>query len=165
MKQPEQLWSELEGVIGGLVLERKAFRDELTLLVEREKIVAVLGKLKELRFNFLTDLSGVDYLGYPEPPRARFAVVYHLLAHSTGDRLRLKVPVDEKDAHVPSAIGIYRAALWQEREVFDMFGILFDGHPDLRRILTPEGFEAYPLRKDYPVQGRGERNRFPRIPR
>lgn len=163
MKTVEQLSEELSELLGELVLERKIFRGELTLVVHKSDIIEVLSRLKHDGFNFLVDEAGVDYLGYPEPQRARFAVVYRLLSHSTGDRVCVKVPVPEDDLRLPTATILWKGANWPEREIFDMFGIVFDGHPDLRRILTPEGFEAFPLRKDYPIEGLGERERFPRL--
>jgi NADH-quinone oxidoreductase subunit C len=104
----------------------------------------------------------VDYLGYPGSAReARFEVIYHLASFRGAEhrgRIRIKVPVQEAGASIASAVPVYRGALWPEREVFDMFGILFEGHPDLRRILMPVNFRHHPLRKDYPLRGMGERD-------
>jgi len=123
---------------------------ELTVTFERERLIEVLGKLKASPYNFhqLIDLTGVDY-----PKRARrFDVVYHLLSLTQNIRLRIKVETDEV-VPVASAREIYPNADWYEREAFDMYGILFAGHPDLRRILTDYGFEGHPLRKDFPMTG------------
>ncbi len=124
---------------------------ELTVKVEAPHIVPILTFLRddpECRFTLLIDLCGVDY-----PNRARrFDVVYHLLSLEKNQRIRVKVETDETSA-VPSAVAVYPAANWFEREAFDMYGILFSGHPDLRRILTDYGFEGFPLRKDFPLSG------------
>ena len=124
---------------------------ELTIKVEAAQIVSVLTWLRddpECRFRLLVDICGADY---PNRPR-RFDVVYHLLSIEKNRRIRIKVEADEAAA-VPSAVPVFRAADWFEREAFDMYGILFSGHPDLRRILTDYGFEGFPLRKDFPLTG------------
>src|SRR5947209_1763030 len=124
---------------------------ELTIKVEAAQIVSVLTWLRddpECRFRLLVDICGADY-----PNRARrFDVVYHLLSIEKNRRIRIKVETDEAAA-VPSAVPVFLAADWFEREAFDMYGILFSGHPDLRRILTDYGFEGFPLRKDFPLTG------------
>ena len=122
---------------------------ELTIEARRDDIVAVLTKLRDqFEFQQLTDLAGVDY-----PERAeRFDVVYHLLSLTKNLRVRVRVTTDERAA-VPSVTGVYPAADWFEREAFDMYGMLFSGHPDLRRLLTDYGFQGYPLRKDFPMTG------------
>jgi NADH-quinone oxidoreductase subunit C len=104
----------------------------------------------ELRFDFLVDLTAVDYLGRTP----RFEVVYQLQSVALHHRLRVKLPVDGSDPVVPTATGLWKSALWAEREAFDMFGIRFEGHPDLRRILMYPEFEGHPLRKDYPLNQR-----------
>jgi NADH-quinone oxidoreductase subunit C len=103
-------------------------------------------------------------IGHPRPA-ARFGLVYLLSNISTADRLTVRVMLDEPDLSVPSVVTLWEGANWLEREVWDMFGVQFEGHPDLRRILLPEEFTAHPLRKDYPLQGRGERHNFPVIAR
>lgn len=135
----------------GVVEEVTYFRDEVTVVVRPEAIVRVCRFLKEdpeLGYNFLADLCGVDWLGKREP---RFEVVYHLYSIPRADRIRVKVRVAE-GAEVESVMSVWNTANWHEREVFDMFGIRFTGHPDLRRILMPEEWEGHPLRKDYPVE-------------
>jgi NADH-quinone oxidoreductase subunit C len=112
----------------------------------------------------LAELTAVDYLEYPGATD-RFGVVYGLLSTLTGERLIVKTFVNPPDPKLPSVVPLWRAADWMEREVFDMFGIVFTGHPDLRRILMPEEFTAFPLRKDYPLRGRGERHNFPVLTR
>jgi len=122
---------------------------ELTLLAGRDQIVEVLQGLKdepEFRFQQLIDLCGVDY---PERP-LRFDVVYHLLSLTKNLRIRVKVQTDA-EAPVPSVTPVYPNADWYEREAFDMYGVKFEGHPDLRRILLPEDWTGYPLRKDYGI--------------
>jgi NADH-quinone oxidoreductase subunit C len=125
--------------------------DELTLFAHAEQIVKILTFLRDdsqCRFETLIDICGADY-----PGRARrFDVVYHLLSMRENRRLRIKVKVEEGGT-VPSVVDVYPAANWNEREAFDMYGILFSGHPDLRRILTDYGFEGHPLRKDFPLSG------------
>jgi NADH-quinone oxidoreductase subunit C len=126
-------------------------RGELTLEVDRDQIANVLRYLRDdLRclFTCLIDICGVDY---PEREN-RFDVVYHLLSLQLNHRIRLKVQTDEYAA-VPTAIGVFPAANWFEREAFDLYGILFSGHPDLRRLLTDYGFQGHPLRKDFPLTG------------
>jgi NADH-quinone oxidoreductase subunit C len=124
---------------------------ELTLTVEAADIVRVLTFLHddpEMQFKILIDICGVDY---PNRPR-RFDVVYHLLSLAKNRRIRVKLEADETTP-VPSCVSVYPAADWFEREVFDMYGVMFSGHPDLRRILTEYGFTGFPLRKDFPLTG------------
>jgi len=111
------------------------------------------------RFEQLADLTCIDYLNYPDA-QDRFAVIYTLTSVSRSDRFWVKCYVNDPSPEVPSVTGIWKGADWLEREVWDLFGIRFTGHPDLRRIMTWEGFEAHPLRKDYPLHGRGERENF-----
>ncbi len=124
---------------------------ELTVVVKRESVEKVLSYLrdhKDYLFKELIDLCGVDYPDRPE----RFDVVYHLLSLKFNRRIRIKVSTDEQ-MPVPTVTSVYSAANWFERETYDMYGIRFDGHPDLRRLLTDYGFEGYPLRKDFPLTG------------
>jgi NADH-quinone oxidoreductase subunit C len=109
------------------------------------------------RFDMLAELTCVDYLTFPGLMPARFGVTYGLLSTTANQRLWIKVFVGEDQPNVPSVSSLWASANWFEREVFDMFGVQFDGHPDLRRILTAPGMQFFPLRKDYPVTGRGER--------
>lgn len=135
--------------LGGRVLAAKVSVGEVTLTVKRESILEVLTTLRdEFQFEVLIDICGVDY-----PSRAeRFEVVYHLLSVRTNRRIRVKLSTDE-NTPVASAIPAYPAANWWEREAYDMYGILFSDHPDLRRILTDYGFQGFPLRKDFPLTG------------
>ena len=126
---------------------------ETTWVVPREHIVAVCALLKttpELEFNFLADLCGFDRGPEEEP---RFEVNYHLFSTTRYHRLRLKVILNEDDPHVPTVTGVWRTANWHERETFDLFGIIFDDHPDLRRILLPDDWQGHALRKDFPLRG------------
>ncbi|MDD4891950.1 MAG: NADH-quinone oxidoreductase subunit C [Phycisphaerae bacterium] len=117
------------------------------------------------RFDMLADLTCVDYLGYPGLAPARFGVTYSLLSTTHNRRLWIKVFVSEDRLAVPTMTGLWASADWFEREVFDMFGVVFTGHPDLRRILTAPGMKYFPLRKDYPLTGLGERESLPVIRR
>ncbi len=139
--------------------EFEEFRDQLSIRIPKNKLidfVTYLNQEPQLSFDYLTDVTGVDYLKMEREPR--FDVVYHLYSFEHNWRVRVKVGVDEEDMDVPSLSGIWRAALWLEREAFEMFGFHFTGHPDLRRLLLPDVFDGFPLRKDYPLQGRGERD-------
>jgi NADH-quinone oxidoreductase subunit C len=137
--------------LGAKLVEAATAFGELTLHVHRDDIIEVLTTLRDdkaLQFVSFIDICGADY-----PARAeRFDVVYHLLSPAKNARVRVKVTTDE-DTPVPSATAVYPGALWFEREAWDLFGILFTGHPDLRRILTDYGFEGHPLRKDFPTTG------------
>ena len=136
-------------MVGALGVQAQVAFGELTLIAERERIVEVLTALRD-RFEFqqLVDLCGVDFPDREE----RFEVVYHLLSMTKNVRVRVKVSTDEIKP-VPSVMGAYPNADWFEREAFDMYGMLFEGHPDLRRLLTDYGFQGHPLRKDFPMTG------------
>jgi NADH-quinone oxidoreductase subunit C len=141
------------------------FRDNRRVLVSPERVYAFLECLKTAcGFDMLAELTAVDYLRYPDA-RDRFGVVYVLVNTQTGERILVKTHLNEPDLTLASAFPLWRGADWLEREVFDMYGIVFEGHPDLRRILLPEEFTSYPLRKDYPLRGHGERHNFPVITR
>ncbi len=143
---------------GGRIVETHAHRGDHTAVVERSAILEVLRVCRDdadLRFDILMDLTAVDYLKYPGREFGpRFEVVYHLYSLPHNHRVRIKVSVEEDGAHVPSVVPLWLIANWFEREVWDMFGIRFDGHPDLRRLLMYEEFQGHPLRKDYPVNKR-----------
>lgn len=134
----------------------KLFRNEITLIVAPAMIVEVMLYLRNtpgLVYNFLSDISAVDY--YPDPPTAehpeRFGLAYHLYSMLYNRRLRIKVFLPEEDPAIASIIDVWPAANWLEREAFDMMGIRFDGHPDLRRLLMPEDWDGHPQRRDYPL--------------
>ena len=141
------------------------FRDNRRVLVKPEQLYDFLDCLKSAcGFDMLVDVTAVDYLNYPDA-RDRFGVVYVLLNTATGERVIVKTYLNEPDLTIPSAFPLWKGADWMEREVYDMYGIVFADHPDLRRILMPEEFTNYPLRKDYPLRGRGERHNFPVLTR
>lgn len=126
---------------------------ETTVIVPREHIVEACSFLKiapGLEFDLLADLCGFDRGPEEEP---RFEVNYHLFSTTLYHRLRLKVLLNEEDPHVPTVTGVWRTANWHERETYDLFGVIFDGHPDLRRILLPEDWQGHALRKDFPLRG------------
>ena len=146
-----ELDTQVRTALGDAVLDGAVAYGDLSLVVEGARIVEVLTRLRDdpaLRFVSFIDLCGVDYPGRER----RFDVVYHLLSPSRNERVRVKVETDEVTP-VPSIIPVFPAANWFEREAYDLYGILFSDHPDLRRILTDYGFEGYPLRKDFPLTG------------
>ena len=154
----------LQAKYGTDVIE-STFRDNRRINIPADKLFEILSGLKsDHGFNMLVDITAVDYLEY-EGATDRFGVVYLLLNMATSERLIVRTRVNLPDPVLPSVYSLWRGSDWMEREVFDMFGIRFDGHPDLRRILMPEEFTAFPLRKDYPLKGRGERHNFPVITR
>ncbi|MBI2524544.1 MAG: NADH-quinone oxidoreductase subunit C [Candidatus Rokubacteria bacterium] len=154
----QAMLARLGSRLGGRLLATHDERGDHTAVVAREGIIDALGFCRdqpELRFNVLVDLTAVDYLTFPgREDGPRFEVVYHLYSIPHNHRLRLKVPVEQDDAVVPTATSLWPIADWLEREVWDMFGIRFAGHPDLRRLLLYEEFEGHPLRKDYPIERR-----------
>ncbi|OWK41667.1 NADH-quinone oxidoreductase subunit C [Fimbriiglobus ruber] len=145
------------------------FRDNRRVSVAADKspdvIFGLLACLKnECGFDMLADLAGIDYLNYPGAAD-RFAVVYALTNTATGERVFVKAHANDPDPALPSAVPLWEGANWMEREVYDMFGVTFTGHPDLRRILMPDEFTSFPLRKDYPLRGAGERHNFVTVTR
>jgi NADH-quinone oxidoreductase subunit C len=153
----------LELSIGSL--GQSEFRGQTRVVVPREQLAAAFTTLRDARgFDLLVDVTCVDYLNYRDAEH-RFGLVYQLANVTTNERITLRVYLDEPDLTVTSATGWWEGANWMEREVWDMFGITFAGHPDHRRILCPDEFTAHPLRKDYPLQGRGERHNFPVLTR
>ncbi len=122
---------------------------ELTLTINPEAIRAACSTLQAAGYNFFEDMTAIDW--FPTSPR--FQLSYHILSHKLLDRIRLRVMLDEADPTVDSITPVWPGANFFEREVFDLFGIRFDGHPDLRRIMMPDDWKGYPLRKDYPVEG------------
>lgn len=142
-----------------------AFRDNQRVIVTPESLFPLLKCLKETcGFDMLAELGCIDYLNYPGATD-RFAVVYGLTNTSTSERVFVKTHVNDPDPVLPSVIELWRGADWLEREVYDMYGVRFTGHPDLRRILMPHEFVGHPLRKDYPLRGYGERHNFPSVTR
>lgn len=153
------LADNLKTALGERIAGLEESRGELTLMVKATDLLWAAAQLRDqpqLRFEQLVDLCGVDYLEFGNRPRegARYAVVYHLLSVSRNQRLRLRVFAPEDDfPSVDSVDGVWASANWYEREAFDLFGIVFPGHPDLRRILTDYGFIGHPFRKDFPLSG------------
>jgi NADH-quinone oxidoreductase subunit C len=143
--------AQLQELLGDTLLETSTKLAELTIEVRPDAIVRVLSALRDdvrMQYWSLIDLCGVDW-----PNRAeRFDIVYHLLSPKQNARIRIKLRVDEETA-VPSVISVYPNADWYEREVYDLYGVFFSGHPDLRRLLTDYGFDGHPLRKDFPLTG------------
>ena len=143
---------------GAAVVETHDQHGDHTAVVRRESLVEVLRHCRDLpalAFDMLTDLTAVDYLKFPgREDGPRFEVVYHLYSLAHNHRLRVKVSVEEDDAVVPTAVPLWPIANWLEREVWDMFGVRFTGHPNLRRLLLYEEFVGHPLRKDYPIDRR-----------
>ena len=146
------LIASLQEAVPGAEIESTPSVDlQWTIYVSREALPGVAQALRdrpEMAFNFLAEITAVDF--WPREPR--FELVYILVSIPNRLRLRMKVRLPGEDPHVPTMIGVWPAANWLEREVWDLFGIAFDGHPDPRRLLMPEDWEGYPLRKDYPVQ-------------
>jgi NADH-quinone oxidoreductase subunit C len=141
-------YPEFDAAVTKIVVDR----DELTLYVTKEHIRSVARTMRDdpaLRFELLANLSGVDYIGSVN----RFHVVYNLTSMTYRRQVRLETSASLDDPHVPSVTGVYPGADWQERETYDMFGVIFDGHPALTRILMPDDWDGYPQRKDYPLGG------------
>jgi len=142
---------KIKAQFGEIISEPTEFRGEITLKVaDAEKIAAVCHFAKSIGFDYLVDISSID--NYGNDPR--WTVVYHLRAIVNGVEIRLKTDVSEEVSEVPSVLSVWRTANWHEREIYDMMGIRFKGHPDLRRILMWEGYPYYPLRKDFPLAGK-----------
>jgi len=161
----EETVQRLSQAIGADQIRTSEFRDNRRVLVSPAKVYSVLQFCRtSLGFDMLFEETAVDYLKYPGA-RDRYGVVYGLLNMTTGERLFVKTFLNEPDLTLPSAYPLWKGAEWMEREIYDMFGIEFEGHPDLRRILMPPEFASFPLRKDYPMRGRGERHNFPVITR
>jgi NADH-quinone oxidoreductase subunit C len=148
----EKVLDRLKVKFADAVLEANEFRGELTVVISKERIVDVCKFLKddtELRFDFLADLCGIDM----NTPSKRFGVIYNVYSYMNKYRMRLKTFTEEEHLRVPTVTDIWKTANWHEREAFDMFGIIFEGHPDLRRMYMPDEFEYHPLRKDFPLMG------------
>jgi len=147
----EELAKHVEAVLGARTVRSQVALGELTIVVGSDEILAVLVTLRDdaqCLFEQLIDICGVDY---PEREK-RFEVVYHLLSPRRNQRIRVKCETDA-ETPVPSVVDVFPTANWYEREAYDMYGILFSGHPDLRRLLTDYGFQGFPLRKDFPLTG------------
>jgi NADH-quinone oxidoreductase subunit C len=153
-KLQQLLLNKLRERFGDAIIDLTADRGELTLIVERKPIVAIMTLLRDdpdFQFNFLSYLTAVDYLALGRTPR--YDVVYQLYSIPKTHRLRVRAAVPEEDPTIDSVFPVWKTANFIEREAYDMFGILFLGHPDLRRILMPDDWEGHPLRKDFPLGG------------
>ena len=159
----------VDDVLAGLAdrfgtLDTSVYRGQTRVVVPADVSFDALAWLKESGFDLLVDVTCVDYLEYQDA-KHRYGLVYLLASTATNQRLTVRVFADDPDPTVRSVVPLWAGANWLEREVWDLFGIRFTGHPDLRRLVMPEEFAAHPLRKDYPLQGRGERHNFPVITR
>jgi len=151
--EPTEIAEKIKEKFPNEVVDVTNFRDQVSVIVKRGRIGDICRYLHDepvLLFEHLQDLCGVDYHGKKEP---RFEVVYNLYSIKYHHRIRVRAQVPENDSHIHTVTSIWAGANWHERECFDMFGIEFKGHPDLRRILLPEDWEGHPLRKDYPLKG------------
>lgn len=161
----DEIVGKLKGRFGESAITTSQFRDNFRVHAGADKVFGVLEYLKQdCGFDMLVELGGADYLHYPEA-KDRYGVWYCLLDTTTGGRLIVKTFVNDPQPKLKSVYGLWKGSDWMEREVYDMYGVIFDGHPDLRRILMPDEFTAFPLRKDYPLRGRGERHNFQPITR
>ena len=159
----EKTLSQIKGSFSDYVLGLTEYAGEQIIHIKGQGVIDVLKTFKDAGFNFLADLTAIDNLtlgGFE-----RFAVVYHLLSHGSAERVTIKAYVPEDNPVLPSIELLWKTADWQEREVFDLFGIEFEGHPNLTRIMNPDDYEGHPLRKAYPRLGRKERYDFPVIDR
>ncbi len=150
--EPLEIVEKLKGKFLNEIVDVTQFRDQVFVSLKKDKIVEICRYLHDdpdIYMEYLADLCGVDY---PEK-RYRFEVVYNLYSLRHNHRLMLKAQLSEDDPYIDSVVEIWNGANWHEREACDMYGILFNNHPDLRRILMPEDWEGYPLRKDYPLKG------------
>ncbi|MFL5242417.1 MAG: NADH-quinone oxidoreductase subunit C [Gemmataceae bacterium] len=160
-----EVLQELKTRFGADSFTTSQFRDNCRIHVAPAEAYSFLEFLKNsCGFDMLAELAGIDYLHYPDA-KDRFGIVYGLLDCQTGTRLFVKTALNEPDLEIRSVYSLWRGADWLEREIYDMYGVIFVGHPDLRRILMPEEATCYPLRKDYPMRGRGERHNFPALTR
>jgi NADH-quinone oxidoreductase subunit C len=152
MTDKEKIIGKLNGQFPGIDLEASEYRGELTIKVPRQNIAKICLFLKddpELSFELCEDITAVDWAKRTN----RFTVIYHIFSISNKFRLRLKADVDESELNIDSVTSVWKTANWHERETFDMYGIKFNNHPDLRRMYLPEEFEYHPLRKDFPLMG------------
>jgi NADH-quinone oxidoreductase subunit C len=158
MMKPNQIIEQINKSLPGSIEEQNEYRDELQVYVKKEffpELMKLLRNEKTFNYDLLLDIAGIDRL----PDEPRFELVYVLFSLEHNRRLIVKLKVDISDS-VPSMTGIWKSADWPEREVFDLLGINFSGHPDLRRILTWDNFEGHPLRKDFPLRGKDFDKKF-----
>jgi len=158
-----EIITKIENQFSDSTLDTTKFAGEDVIHIKGSSILDILKLFKNNGFNFLADMTAIDNLtlgGFE-----RFSVVYHLLSHETKERVTIKAYVPEDEPVLPSAESLWKTADWQEREIYDLFGISFKGHPNLIRIMNPDDYKGHPLRKDYPRLGRKERDDFPVIER
>ncbi len=160
---PKSVWEAALSVVPG-PRAWSTFRDSLRLNIDAISLVPTMTRLREVGLNMLIDLTAVDLLEYADATD-RYRVVYQLLDTESGARLEVRTHVNDPDPKLPTMTTLWSSANWMEREAFDMFGIVFTGHPNAKRLLLPDEFASFPLRKDYPVKGRGERHNFPVVTR
>ena len=153
---PLQIAKLIEEQFAGQVLGTTMYAGQVGVMIKKDKIKDICQYLHDepgLKMAHLADLTAVDYSRYPGDNGPRFEVVYNLISTEYRHRIRLKVRVPEEDPRIDTVSAVWHTANWHERETFDLMGIKFDGHPDLRRILLPEDWEGHPLRKEYPLKG------------
>jgi NADH-quinone oxidoreductase subunit C len=158
--EPIQVAQKIKEKFPQDVASIEEFNGQATVYVDKKAIVDICTFLHddpEMKFNYLRDITAVDYMGKKD---IRFEVVYHLYSLDHRHMIRLKAKVSEGDCSIKTVVPIWAGANWHERECYDMFGIVFKGHPDLRRLLMPEDWEGWPLRKDYPITGPGPENEW-----
>jgi len=158
---PKDIAEKIKEKFPDQVVDVTEFRDQVSVIVKKDRIVTICKYLHDdplLSLDHLQDLTAADYLKKKE---VRFEVVYNLYSIKYRHKIRIRAQVPENDTKISSVVPIWAGANWHERECFDMFGIIFTGHPDLRRILMPEDWEGYPLRKDYPLKGPEPENDWP----
>jgi len=163
---PEEILQSLAGRFGDKVASGKSpGNGRVFAVVDREHVRPILAHLRDdpaLAMDMLSDVTVVDHLRLEDPlVRERFAVVYQLYSLRHNHRFQVKARVPQDDPSAPSVFDLWKSALWGEREAYDMYGVEFEGNPDMRRLLMPEDYPGFPLRKDYPLRGRGERDSFP----
>jgi NADH-quinone oxidoreductase subunit C len=151
--EPLEIAEKIKERFADEVIDLKEFRGQVSVTLKKDRVLEICRYLHDepsLALDYLVDLCGVDYLGKKE---VRFEVVYHLYSMQHRHMIRLKAEVPEDDAEIDSVMPVWQGVNWHEREAYDMYGIVFKGHPDLRRVLMPEDWDGHPLRKDYPVKG------------
>jgi NADH-quinone oxidoreductase subunit C len=149
---PKEAAESIKNAFPADVTDITEFQGQINITVKKDRIKEILRYMHDtpgMEFHFLSDICGVDYLGKKEP---RYEVVYHIYSMKNRIALRIKAQVSEDDLAIDSVVDVWSGANWRERECFDMFGIRFNGHPDLRRLLMPDDWDGFPLRKDYPLQ-------------
>ena len=155
--------TKLQSQFSDVILDKTMYAEKNIIHIKGSSILDILQLFKDNGFNFLADITAIDNLtlgGFE-----RFAVVYHLLSHETGERVTIKAYVSEEKPELSTVESLWKTANWQEREIYDLFGISFTGHPNLIRIMNPDTYQGHPLRKDYPRLGRKERDDFPVVKR